>query len=83
MPAANIHKPWETPELLGEYQKPIVDEKLSRVSASTRIYELKNMETARSQAKAIWKKIGSRKSSENDYLRSRKKRTRFQKEFEF
>ena len=83
LPAANIHKPWETPELLGEYYKPIVDEKLSRVSASTRVYELKNMETARSQAKAIWKKIGSRKSSENDYLRSRKKHTRLQKEFEF
>ena len=83
LPAANIHKPWETPDLLGEYHKPIVDEKLSRVIASIRVYELKNMKTARSQAKAIWKKIGSRKSSENDYLRSRKKHTMLQKEFEF
>ena len=83
VPAANIHKPWETPELLGEYYIPIVDEKLSRASASTRIYELKNLKIAKSQAEAIWKKIGSRKTSENDYLRSRKKRARLQKEFEF
>ena len=83
VPTANIHKPWETPELLGEYYRPIVDEKLSRASASTRIYELKNLKMAKSQAEAIWKKIGSRKTSENDYLRSRKKRTRLQKEFEF
>ncbi len=83
LPAANIHKPWKTPELLGNYYIPIVDEKLSRVSASTRIYELKNLKTARSQAQAIWKKIGSRKTAENDYLRSRKKRTSLQKEFEF
>ena len=83
LPAANIHKPWETPELLGEYYKPIVDEKLSRVRASTSIYELKNLKTAKSQAEAIWKKIGSRKTSENDYIKSRKKHKRVQKEFEF
>ena len=83
LPAANIHKPWETPELLGEYYLPIVDEKKSRVSAATSIYELKNLKTAKSQAEAIWKRIGSRKSSENDYLKSRKKRKRLQKEFEF
>ena len=83
LPAANIHKPWETPELLGEYYKPIVDEKLSRVRASTSTYELKNLKTAKSQAEAIWKKIGSRKTSENDYIKSRKKHKRVQKEFEF
>ena len=83
LPAANIHKPWETPELLGEYYKPIVDEKLSRLRASTSIYELKNLKTAKSQAEAIWKKIGSRKTSENDYIKSRKKHKRVQKEFEF
>ena len=53
---ANIHTPWDTPELLGNYPKPIVDEKQSRVSASSRIYELKNLKTARYQAEAIWKK---------------------------
>ena len=83
LPAANIHMPWETPELLGEYCMPIVDEKLSRLSASKRIFELKKLKTARAQAGAIWKKIGSRKTSENNYLKSRKKQVRLQKEFEF
>ncbi|MFL2793487.1 MAG: hypothetical protein ACJZ8S_04265 [Paracoccaceae bacterium] len=41
---------------------PIVDEKLSRLSASKRIFELKKLKTARAQAGAIWKKIGSRKN---------------------
>ena len=80
---ANIHTPWDTPELLGNYPKPIVDEKRSRVSASSRIYELKNLKTARYQAEAIWKKIGSRRTSENDYLKSKKKHAVLQKEFEF
>ena len=83
MPRANVHTPWETPELLGKYYSPIVDEKLSRETASTRIYLLKNLKTARSQSEAIWKKIGSRKTSENDYLKSRKRRSKLQKEFEF
>ncbi|MEC7194487.1 MAG: FAD-binding domain-containing protein, partial [Pseudomonadota bacterium] len=83
IPVANIHTPWETPELLGNYPKPIVDEKRSRVSASSRIYELKNLKTARYQAEAIWKKIGSRRTSENDYLKSKKKHAVLQKEFEF
>ena len=83
MPVANVHTPWETPELLGKYYSPIVDEKLSREIASTRIYLLKNLKTARSQSEAIWKKIGSRRTSENDYLKSRKKRSKLQKEFEF
>ena len=80
---ANIHTPWDTPELLGNYPKPIVDEKRSRVSASSRIYELKNLKTARYQAEAIWKKIGSRRTSENDYLKAKKKHAVLQKEFEF
>ena len=62
---------------------PIVDEKLSRVSAAKKIFELKNLKTARIQAGAIWKKIGSRKTSENDYLKLRKKQASLQKEFEF
>jgi hypothetical protein len=53
------------------------------LSASKRIFELKNLKTAKAQAGAIWKKIGSRKTSENDYLKSRKKQVRLQKEFEF
>ena len=83
MPRANIHTPWETPELLGKYYSPIVDEKLSRESASTRIHQVKNLKIARSQSKAIWRKIGSRKISENDYLKARKKKSKLQKEFEF
>ena len=83
LPCANIHTPWETPELLGKYYMPIVDEKLSRVSAAKKIFELKNLKTARIQAGVIWKKIGSRKTSENDYLKSKKKQARLQKEFEF
>ena len=83
MPVANVHTPWETPELLGKYYSPIVDEKLSRETASTRIYLLKNLKTARSQSEANWKKIGSRGTSENDYLKSRKRRSKLQKEFEF
>ena len=83
MPQANVHTPWETPELLGKYYSPIVDEKLSRESASTRVHQLKNLKIARSQSEAIWRKIGSRKISENDYLKSRKKKSKLQKEFEF
>jgi hypothetical protein len=75
--------PWETPELLGEYCMPVVDEKLSRLSASKRIFELKKLKTAKAQAEAIWKKIGSRKTAENDYLKLRKKQVSLQKEFEF
>ena len=83
MSQANVHTPWETPELLGKYCRPIVDEKLSRESASTRIHQVKNLKIARSQSEAIWRKIGSRKISENDYLKARKKKSKLQKEFEF
>ena len=83
MPQANVHTPWETPELLGKYYSPIVDEKLSRESASIRIHQLKNLKTSRSQSEAIWRKIGSRKTFENDYLKSRKSKSKLQKEFEF
>ena len=54
MPQANVHTPWETPELLGKYYSTIVDEKLSRESASTRIHQLKNLKIARSQSEVIW-----------------------------
>ena len=83
MPQANVHTPWETPELLGKYYSTIVDEKLSRESASTRIHQLKNLKIARSQSEVIWRKIGSRRTSENDYLKSRKRKSKLQKEFEF
>ena len=83
MPVAIIHTPWVTPELLGKYYSPIVDEKLSRESASTGIHQLKNLKIARSQSEAIWRKIGSRKTSENDYLKSKKRKSKLQKEFEF
>ena len=43
----------------------------------------KKLKIARSQSEAIWRKIGSRKISENDYLKARKKKSKLQKEFEF
>jgi deoxyribodipyrimidine photo-lyase len=58
----NIANPYNEPLLVGDYPKPIIDEKLARKQAADKIYNLRKSIDHKAIASAIVKKHGSRKS---------------------
>ncbi len=59
--ADQIHRPWEHPDLLGQYPGPIVDEKTARQAAAGQIYGLRKQPDHATMAKGVVKKHASRK----------------------
>lgn len=70
-----LHTPWLKPELMGDYPKPIVDEKQARQFAAGKLYGLRKDQTHRSEAKQIVDKHGSRKSGIPQTTERRKTKT--------
>ncbi|MEM1221484.1 MAG: deoxyribodipyrimidine photo-lyase [Verrucomicrobiota bacterium] len=64
-----IHQPWLTPEKLNSYPMPIVDEATARKAAVKKLYGARKNPGFRSEAEQIFKKHGSRRSSQREALR--------------
>jgi deoxyribodipyrimidine photo-lyase len=72
MPAAFIHTPWLSPEHMGDYPMPIVDEKVARKAAADRIYAVRKQPEHRLEAKKIVATHGSRKTPPSRRTRGKK-----------
>lgn len=57
-----IHTPWLSPNGMNGYPLPIVDEKLARTFAASKLYERRKQDEHRAVSQKIVKKHGSRKS---------------------
>jgi len=62
MPDEHIHTPWKSPNRMGSYPMPIVDEKLARKQAADKLYAVRKKTNYKQQAANIVHKHGSRKS---------------------
>lgn len=61
MPDDFIHEPWECPMFLGDYPKPVVDEKTARKSAADKLYSVWKSNGFHEERKRILQKHSSRK----------------------
>jgi deoxyribodipyrimidine photo-lyase len=72
MPNKYIHMPWKNPAQLNGYPLPIVDEKVARIAAAKKLYNLRKNIEHKLEARRIVTKHGSRKKSTSE-LRQRAK----------
>ncbi|MEM9444868.1 MAG: FAD-binding domain-containing protein [Verrucomicrobiota bacterium] len=72
VPNVSIHTPWLLPEKMNGYPLPIVDEKMARKEAASKVYQIRKNLNHRREADRIVHKHGSRKSGVNKSVARKK-----------